>query len=562
MERGIMNIFITGVTGFIGKAFLKKLLVKLEPEDRIFVLTRKEFACSDERVVQLMGDLESISAFKEKILNCEYFFHLAAYSVFGDKFDYDKTNYLPVVQIVDILRENRVLKNFIFLSSIGAVDRSKHDNCSEPLTIDSVPAPTSNYGRSKLKSEEYIRKCGIPYTIIRPTWVYGSEMRNKSHINRFVSIVYENSLFPRFAFPGRVSLIHVDDLAHALVKSIDNNEIINKTYFAETEALSIGNIFRIIYNKIIGKDIRQIKLPDLSFILRKMHNYIPLTMTNLFLDYLCAEDKAFRTDFDIHEFISLEKGIDHVIRTNINNGYWIITGANSGIGLELTRKLDKMGKNLILVDKDTDKLTLYDKHIINKTDLSWFDDIRELTDRITKHRIFCLINNAGIGFKGSFAQLSMDKISETIDVNVSSGVLLTKLLLDKLIKDESVIVNIASSVAYNPLPYMSMYAASKAFLLSWSQSLSYELRETNRVVTLSPSGTYTNFQRAAGVKVRANGKGLLSAGYVADRIIRSVYSGKTSIVLDFKTKMILLLSKLLPGKLNLAFWGRMFSRLR
>ena len=190
-----MNVFITGVTGFIGRNFLSQLLPIVKPNDIIFVLVRKEVQYMDKRITALVGSLDKINNFKNEILHCEYFFHLAANPVYGSNYNYDKVNYEPTVQIVEMMKKSKVLKNFIFISSIGAIDRMGEDYCEKPLTIKSIPNPTSLYGRSKLKSEIYISNSGIPSTIIRPTWVYGENMRLDSHINKFVTMVYERSIF-------------------------------------------------------------------------------------------------------------------------------------------------------------------------------------------------------------------------------------------------------------------------------------------------------------------------------------------------------------------------------
>ncbi|MBI4680585.1 MAG: NAD(P)-dependent oxidoreductase [Nitrospirae bacterium] len=162
-----MNIFITGATGFIGNNLLARLLAVLNPGDKCYILQRRDIQqFSDERIIRLYGNLEDIRGFKKEILNCDYFFHLAANAVFGSDFDYDKANYEPTVQIIDILKGSSCLKNFIFTSTIGAVDRNKDADCKKPLTTKSIPSPTSLYGKSKLKSEEYIVKSGIPFTFL------------------------------------------------------------------------------------------------------------------------------------------------------------------------------------------------------------------------------------------------------------------------------------------------------------------------------------------------------------------------------------------------------------
>lgn len=557
-----MNIFITGSTGFLGKNLISHLYTALRPDDRLFALLRKGAQFKKEGIVLLFGDMEEISKFKDEILRCEYIFHLAANAAFGGDFDYDKVNYEPTVQIVNILKNSKNLKNLIFTSTIGAVDRGRYDDCKKPLTIDSLPHPASLYGKSKLKSEDYIVKSGIPFTIIRPTWIYGKDMRTNSHINSFVSMAYRNSPIFKLNFPGKVSLIHVDDLSKALVNCLNNDRIIRKIYYGETETLSIGDIFKIIYESINKKRITQIKLPRFHFFFKRFHHKLPLTVSNLFLDYLYAQDENFKIDFGLQSIKSFSLHIDDVISTNINNGWWVITGANSGIGYELTKRLNALNKKLILIDKETDKISLFKNQIIFKADLSSFNEITTLSKTLKQHKIFCLINNAGVGFRGSLKEITLEEIKKTVDVNVCYPLIFTKLLIDNLIKNGTIIVNIASSIAYNPLPYMSLYSASKSFLSNWSESLSYELKETNRVITFSPSGTYTNFQKSAGVKLIDGGKGLLSPGYVADRIIKAVYGKKNIIILGVGTNLLLIVSRLLPRKFNIYLWGKLFEKLR
>lgn len=558
-----MNIFITGGTGFIGRNFISHLSPALKQEDRCFILTRKETSFEDSRITGLLGTLEEISKHRDEILGCDYVFHLGGNATFlGDTLDYDKVNYEPTIRIVEILKESRFLKNFIFTSTIGAVDRHETDDCSGPLTVKSIPSPTSEYGRSKLRCEEYIAKSNIPYTIIRPSWVYGRDMRTNSHINQFVSMVYQRSFVPYLNFPGKVSLIHVDDISKTLVNCLENKKIVRKTYFAETEAISIGDIFKTIYNKVYKKELLQIYIPRLHFVFGMLHKRLPLAVSNLFLDYLYCKDEEFRTDFALNDTKSLKDHIEDVVSTNIHNGYWVITGANSGIGHALARELNASGNRLILIDKDIENISSLKEQIILKADLSRFEEIERIAASVEKYKIFCLINNAGVGFRGGLKDISMEKITKTIAVNVSYPVLFIKLLSHNLVRNGSVIVNVASSVAYNPLPNMSLYSASKAFLANLSESLSYELRGTNRVITISPSGTYTNFQRSGGVKVADGGKGLLTPEYVAQEIIRAVYGNKTVVILGTGTKVLLLISRLLPRWLNISMWGRLFERLR
>jgi hypothetical protein len=443
------------------------------------------------------------------------------------------------------------------------VDRTPEDDCKAPITTASIPYPRSRYGESKLKSELLIRESCLPFTIIRPTWVYGEDMRNNSHINRFVSMVFDRHPVARFAFPGKVSLIHVNDLASALVNCIDNEAVVGHTYFAETEALPIGKIFALIAEKLDNVCPSQLPVPSLSLVISKIHSRLPLTATNLFIGYLWAADEQFRKDFKLASSIRFADGIVDVIRTNAKvSGKWVITGANSGIGLALAARLSAIGRGLVLIDKCTNNLTQFGDATIIFADLANEADIDSVCARLSETKIACLVNNAGIGIRGATSEIPTEEIKRAIAVNSMAPILLTRKLINKLVANESAIVNVASSIAYNPLPFMSLYSSTKAFISNWSESLCYELRKTNVVTTFSPSGTLTDFQRSAGVKVMNSGKGLLTPEFVADRIIAAVRLEKKVVILGMSTKVLLLVSKILPRSLNITLWGKLFEKYR
>ena len=558
-----MKIFITGTTGFIGSNFVKQLLPHLAPDATVSCLVRKNIDLIDSRVKLLSGDLEHIEAYKDELREADYVFHLGGIATFGNDAAYQKVNYEPTQKMVDILADSPKIRNFIFLSTIGAMDRGKDDDCSRPLNTESQPSPTSEYGRQKYRAEQYITQSRLPYTIIRPTWVYGEGMRRNSHINVFVSMLDEKPLLAHIGFPGKVSLIYVGDLSRALMNCLDNQAVIGKTYFGVTECLSLGNIFAIIYEKLYKTKPFQVALPRFSFILSQVHRHIPLTLANLFLDYLRAEDDRFIRDFRLEDIKDFAQQVQEVIDNNINlAGCWVITGANSGIGLELARKLKSHGRKLILIDRRTDRLQNFEQSIVYQADLASFEEVEKTARLLESHRIYCLVNNAGVGFRRSIHNISLEEISLTINVNCLAPVWLTKLLLPNLVENGSIIVNVASNIAFNPLPYMSLYSSSKAMLLNWSESLTYELKDTNTVVTFAPSGTKTNFQVRAGVKVLSDGKGLASAEYVAGQIIRAVKARKKIVILGFGTKLLLLFAKFLPRSLNIVFWGKLFEKLR
>ncbi len=195
----------------------------------------------------------------------------------------------------------------------------------------------------------------------------------------------------------------------------------------------------------------------------------------------------------------------------MNHKTALITGASSGIGLELARLFAADGYALVLVSRDRKRLAalaavLRAAHpvsvVVFPADLS---DVRT-PGRIAgflkrkKIRLDALVNNAGVGLHGPFLKTDLARELAMIQLNVSSLVALTKLCLPDLLARKGKILNVASTAAFQPGPLMAVYYASKAFVLSFSEALHEELRDSGvTVTTLCPGPTKTGFAAGAGM---------------------------------------------------------------
>lgn len=190
----------------------------------------------------------------------------------------------------------------------------------------------------------------------------------------------------------------------------------------------------------------------------------------------------------------------------------LITGASSGIGKALAEKYARLGWNLVLVAKNPSVLEPFVSDLRKKTatfilpiiqDLRQADAARSIFQHVAAQglELDILVNNAGFGDHGPFENADLQKQVDMIAVNNTALMSLTHYFLPSLLKQvrPTYIVNLCSTAAFLPGPYMSIYHASKAFVFSFSLALAEELKDTNVVVkTICPGPVATGFQARAG----------------------------------------------------------------
>jgi short-subunit dehydrogenase len=220
----------------------------------------------------------------------------------------------------------------------------------------------------------------------------------------------------------------------------------------------------------------------------------------------------------------------------------LITGASTGIGAAFARKLAARGRNVLLVARSEDKLIALCNELGRLTsiraqylalDLQQPDAAAQLLEETKKREleIDMLINNAGFGSMGDFAKLDLDRELEMIQLNIRAVVDVTHRFLGPMReRKRGTIINVASTAGFQGVPYMATYAATKAFVLSFSEALAEENRLHGiHVMALCPGVTETNFFEASKID-RPPMRTIQTAEEVVDAALRGLARQKTVLI--------------------------------
>ena len=242
----------------------------------------------------------------------------------------------------------------------------------------------------------------------------------------------------------------------------------------------------------------------------------------------------------------------------------LITGASSGIGEVFARRLARENHNLVLVARSQDRLAaLCDELMLEHKimahyvamDLTDFEADARLYKETEQHNLEVewLINNAGFGSMGDFARLDLEKELEMINLNIWALVALTHRYLQKMRERKSgTIINVASTASFQPVPFMATYAATKAFVRSFSEAIAEENRPFNiNIMALCPGPTETNFFAAADVSADVKNaflkKGMQTPEAVVETALDAARRGKTSVITGWTNYLSARLGNFVPN---------------
>lgn len=254
-----------------------------------------------------------------------------------------------------------------------------------------------------------------------------------------------------------------------------------------------------------------------------------------------------------------------------DNRYALITGASSGIGECFARALARRGHDLVLTARSEGNLRqiaadLMRAHSVKveviAADLSMRDAAPGLAATLKQRNleINLLVNNAAFGARGEFWKLAIDRQMAMVHLNINSLAELTYLLLPDMVeRRDGAIINVSSTASFQPMAYTATYAATKAFVTSFSMGLAEEVRPHGiRVVTLCPGGTRTNFFEAGNYGVRNLPGGLQDPNEVVEDALKALDRGGGLVVPRLLNKLGVIVQRFIPRGLVARFAAMAF----
>jgi short-subunit dehydrogenase len=233
----------------------------------------------------------------------------------------------------------------------------------------------------------------------------------------------------------------------------------------------------------------------------------------------------------------------------------LITGASAGIGVALAKDLSARGARVILVARRADRLaalaaTLGQGAIAAPCDLT--NELERKALAVAHPDVDILVNNAGLGVFGLFAEQDWAALETMLTVNITALTHLTHLFAKPMIaRNYGRILNVGSTAAFSPVPMFAGYAATKAYVLSFSEALDVEFKPHNvRVTALCPGGTESEFFTVAAMDISKATGGMMSAEAVAKIGVDALVKGQSSVVAGLANALMAFGTRLSPRAFN------------
>lgn len=562
--------FVTGAAGFVGRHLCHRLI---DSGVVVHALVRCHEHMLEQMGVKLwIGDLWDEELLQSAMAGAGFVVHCAGDAAFGNGPHYHAANVELTQHVIEVARRCREpLQRFVHVSTIGAIDRSRRDDCRQALNEDSPAFPVSDYGRSKLDVEKIVAESGLPYAIVRPAMVVGDDMRFDSHFAVFARHALAGSPLAWMAWPGQFSVVHVDDLVRAIQVLATHELAAGKVFFCAGETLALNAFLDMCRPRPFRIGLSWIKPA-----LRPVFAWVPFSLKAMLFPVLVASDARLRALgwAPEHSLASALAGVIERERARLDpllppGGQTVVTGAASGLGRALVSRLASRREQLLLIDRDAAGLAelaaAYPHCTTRVVDLARDAEIESLlaAPEWNDCAITELYACAGIGLRGRMQDIPISGHLRMFQINVLARIALASHAIAGMQRRHfGRVVLISSSSAFQPLPYMATYAATNSALLSLGEAWSEEVAQQGvHVMTVCPGGMHTNFQRTAGVK-EIEGERLMTPEAVADLIVTRLAKRRMTLIVSFRSFAMAMLARLLPRKVSVRLWHSLMERMR
>ena len=260
---------------------------------------------------------------------------------------------------------------------------------------------------------------------------------------------------------------------------------------------------------------------------------------------------------------------------SLKNKYALVTGASSGIGMDFAHILAENGCHLIIAARRIERLqklkdTLQEKFGIKveviSMDLSLPTAPQILYEevKLKNIQVDVLINNAGVGIFGNFIDILLEQEINMLNLNILNLVSITKLFVKDMVSlNFGYVLNVASVAAYQPMAAYASYCASKSFVLSFTEALNYELKNTQvNITALSPGDTESDFFETAGQKKlsHTHKQGMMKSYPVAKAGIEAMLIGKPNVIPGWINTISAFFFRLLPRRLTMTMIDSIYMK--
>ncbi len=576
-----MNVIITGSTGFVGRELARRLLaaghhvVGAARSNHVRELRSAGLVPSSELASVISDGGEPSAEVIEVVARAEVVFHLAGDATFGDGPQYQAANVEPTRRLVELLETHGAsLRCLVFASTIGAQDRDLADSIDTPLTEASTAAPTSDYGRSKLEAEAIVAGSGLPVRIARLGMVTGAEMRTGSHLAVVAATARRVPDVLLRQLGGALPIVHVADASAALELLAEHPAADDGPYLVVADSVSVAEVVAVLGGGSPSSSVPSV--PALARAARPIRGRLPFTLRSMLLPELAARSERLRA-LGWEPTISWPDAVREVgdrvaMRHDVSvtpPGWTVVTGAGSGLGRSVARRLGQMGRHMVLVDRDPEALrSIADEWPgalpmeLDVTAPAFMDTVLDRLQQEGGH-VSELFASAGLGRKGRVGSVSGADELRAIDVNLRARVAAVVAVLPEMTaRNFGRIVLISSSSAFQALPEFATYGASNAGLLNFGQALAAEVADRGvKVLTVCPGGMDTNFQSHAGVR-RPEGERLLNPDDVATDIVAALGSSAPVLVVGMRAKVMDIAGRAIPRRIQSQLWAKLVSARR